>query len=106
MERYWWTVWIKVAVLGAALFLAFHYAKGLVNDLFEPYLLEDSAVAESEEEASDPIRQIVGKIEETFDVHIDYENMIFDYANEYAQTMMEQSVEERSVSEGLLSEEE
>lgn len=104
MGRYWWTVWIKVAVLAVALLFAYRYAKGFVVDLFEPYLLEESAVVETDTQESDPVKQIFGKIEEKFDVRIDYENMIFDYANEYAQTMMKQSVEERNVIEGALEE--
>ena len=104
MGRYWWTVWIKVTVLAVALFFAYRYAKGFVVDLFEPYLLEESSVAETDTQDSDLVKQIFGKIEERFDVCIDYENMIFDYANEYAQTMMEQSVEERNVIDGALDE--
>ncbi len=104
MGRYWWTVWIKVAILAVVLLVAFNFAKGIVTDLFEPYLLEEPAEAEVDSEDSDLVKQIFGKIEEKFDVHIDYENMIFKYANEYAQTMMEQSVEERNVIEGPLDE--
>ena len=36
------------------------------------------------------------QVEEMFDVNIDYENMLFDYANEYAQAMMEGSQEDRN----------
>lgn len=97
MGRYWWTVWIKVAVLAVVLLLAYNHAKGIVVDLFEPYLLEESAQTETDTQDNDLVKQLFGKIEEKFDVRIDYENMIFDYANEYAQTMMEQSVEERNV---------
>ena len=104
MGRYWWTVWIKVAVLAVALLFAYRYAKGFIVDLFEPYLLEESAVVETDTQDPDLVKQVFGKIEEKFDVKIDYENMIFDYANEYAQTMMEQSVEERNVIDGALDE--
>ena len=35
MRRYWWTVWIKVAILAVALFFAFNAGKKLVvNMLF------------------------------------------------------------------------
>ena len=104
MERGWWTVWIKVAVLSIALFIAYRYARGIVVDLFEPYLLDEPAQVETVTEDGDIIKRVFGKIEEKFDVKIDYENMIFDYANEYAQTMMEQSVEERNIISESLSE--
>lgn len=104
MGRYWWTVWIKVAVLAVALLFAYRYAKGFVVGLFEPYLLEESVQVEADTQDSDLVKQVFGKIEEKFDVKIDYENMIFDYANEYAQTMMKQSVEERNVIDGALDE--
>ncbi len=102
MGRYWWTVWIKVAILAVALVFAFQFVKGIVSDLFEPYLLEESVDAETDTEDSDLVKQLVGKVEKVFGVHIDYENMIFDYANGYAQTMMEQSENERNVIESKL----
>ncbi len=102
MGRYWWTVWIKVAILAVALVFAFNFVKGIVVDLFEPYLLEESVDAEADTEDSDLVKQLVGKVEQAFGVHIDYENMIFDYANGYAQTMMEQSEEERNIIEDKL----
>ena len=36
MGKYWWTVWLKVAVLAAVLLGAYLYAKGYVTDMFEP----------------------------------------------------------------------
>ena len=38
-------------------------------------------------------------IQEKLNIRLDYENLIFDYANEYAKTMMEQSHEERNPTE-------
>lgn len=107
MTKYWWTVWIKVAVMAVVLILAYNFISGFVQDLFEPYLLEeetpqetvlsDVPAEEGEEEAGDsnPLIALVGKVEELFHVNIDYENMLFDYANEYAQEMMTQSKEDR-----------
>ena len=104
VTKYWWTVWIKVAVMAAVLIVAYNFISGIVRDLFDPYLLEESETVvapseETEEEEGDtnPLISLVGKVEEAFDVKIDYENMLFDYANEYAQEMMTQSKEDRNV---------
>ncbi len=121
MRKYWWTVWIKVAVLAVVLFMGYRYVSGWVVDLFSPYLIEESDTSgvtseddmpseetaleqESTEEETEGnlVMDIFGKIEDTFDVKIDFENMIFDYANEYALEMKEQSEQERNpVSEPL-----
>lgn len=102
MGRKWWTVWIKVAILAVVLLLAYNFAKGLVVGLFDPYLLDTSVAETAEPEEGDLVGQLVGKVENAFDVRIDYENMIFDYANEFAQGMMDQSVEERNVIQDYL----
>lgn len=121
MRKYWWTVWIKVAVIALVLFVAYQYVSDQIEDLVSPYLIEQSeeellATEEVSEEAEEPseneseedtekskeedenlVMSLLGKIEEAFNVKIDFENMIFDYANEYAQQMMEQSHEERDI---------
>ena len=105
MGKYWWTVWIKVAVLAAVLLGAYLYVKDYVTDLFEPYLLEEPAVTEPTDETEEPniVEKLVGKVESVFDVRINYEDMIFDYANGYAKQMMEDSRAERNVIEAPLS---
>ena len=112
MGKYWWTVWIKVAVLAAVLLGAYLYVKDYVTDLFEPYLLEEPAVTEptdvnaeptDETEEANIVEELVGKVEDAFDVRINYEDMIFDYANGYAKQMMEDSRAERNVIEAPLS---
>lgn len=105
MTKYWWTVWIKVAIMAVVLIFAYNFISGIVRDLFDPYLLEEpeteisveSSGEEEEEEDANPLVLLVGKVEELFDVNIDYENMLFDYANEYAQEMMTQSKEDHNV---------
>lgn len=98
MTKYWWTVWIKVAVMAVVLILAYNFISGFVQDLFKPYLLDEVTQSEGEEEEqSNPLIALVDKVEEMFHVNIDYENMLFDYANEYAQEMMTQSKEDRNI---------
>lgn len=104
MGRYWWAVWIKVAILAIALLVTFNFVKGVVQSLFEPYLLEESLIEDADSEDADLITKLVAKVEDTFNINIDYENMIFDYANGYALDMMEQSVEERNAIDGPLDE--
>ena len=101
MGRYWWTVWIKVAVMAVVLLLAYNFVSGIVKDTFEPYLLEEGAREELDEE--DMVQKLVGKVESAFGVQIDYENFIFDFANDYAQKMMEQSDEEHHIISEPLS---
>ena len=112
MGKYWWTVWLKVAVLAAVLLGAYLYVKDYVTDLFEPYLLEEPAVTEptdvnaeptDETEEANIVEELVGKVEDAFDVRINYEDMIFDYANGYAKQMMEDSQAERNVIDAPLS---
>ncbi len=92
MRRCWWTVWIEVAIVAVLLFFGYKYVTGMVHDLVSPYLIEEEQVGER---SDNMIKKIVEKIEDKLDVRFDYENMIFDYANDYAGKMMEQSREER-----------
>ncbi len=99
MRRYWWTVWIKVGVLALALVIGFFAAKKFIHGFFEPYLIEDEDVVEEETEVaedSDPVKAIFGKVENKLGFHFRYEDMIFDYANDFAKDMMEDSIEERN----------
>lgn len=99
MRKYWWTVWIKVAVLAVVLILAYNFISDQVEEMFSPYLIEETTEepAELEEQEDENlVMSILGKIEDAFGVKIDFENMIFDYANEYAQAMKDQSEEERN----------
>ena len=105
MTKYWWTVWIKVAVMAVVLIFAYNLISGFVRDLFDPYLLEETPAEtsvsvqedETEAEPANPLVALVSKVERTFNIKLDYENMLFDYANEYAQAMMEGSKEDRNV---------
>lgn len=127
MGRYWWTVWIKVAILAVALILAYTAVSKYVKTTFEPYQLDEAAVEEIEQRreaeeaekaaseaeeaddedneddadagqsATDKLKSIVEDAESKVGIYIDYENFIFDYANGYAQRMMEESEKERNV---------
>ena len=92
MRRCWWTVWIEVAIVAVLLFSGYKYVMGMVNDLISPYLIEEDQVGERSDNL---IKEIVEKVEDKLNVRFDYENMIFDYANDYAEKMMEMSREER-----------
>ena len=92
--------------MAVVLIFAYNFISGIVLDLFDPYLLEepessvsDETPEDTDEEEGDtnPLVSLVGKVEGIFDVRIDYENMLFDYANEYAQEMMSQSKEDRNI---------
>ena len=96
MDRTWWTVWIKVAVLAVVLFLAYQTVRGFVMDTIGPYLLDEPSYVLAEDEEPDMVQKLVGKVEDTFGVNIDYENFIFDFANQYAQDMMQQSEDEHN----------
>ena len=78
--------------MAVLLFFGFKYVTGMVNDLISPYLIEEDQVGERSDNL---IKEIVEKIEAKLNVRFDYENLIFDYANDYAGKMMEQSREER-----------
>lgn len=98
MRRYWWTVWIKVAVLAIVLLVGFFAAKKYVKGFFEPYLIEESDSAGEPEvaEDSDPVKAIFEKVEDKLGFRFRYEDMIFDYANDFAKDMMEDSEAERN----------
>lgn len=103
MHRTWWFTWVKVAALAIALFVVFHAGYGVLKGMLSPYLTE---VAEGEEpaapEQSNLVTKIVEKAQNLFHVEINYEDLIFDYANEYAMRMMEESYEEQhAVSQPL-----
>lgn len=110
MERFWWFTWVKVGVLALALTLAVSFGYHKLVDLFEPYLLEASPeptqteptqpATEDPDEASEetkknPVELVSDFVQNTFKMQVDFESMIFDYANDYAQKMMEESEEER-----------
>lgn len=103
MHRTWWFTWIKVAVLALVLVIVFRTGYGIVMNILSPYITE---VAEGEEpaapEQSNIVTELVAKVQDAFHIEIDYENLIFDVANDYAMKMMEESDEERhAVSEPL-----
>ncbi len=104
MRRYWWFVWVKVAVLAVALFIAYRFVSSQVNDMLSPYLIDEPTEAVVEEDGEpNPVDKLMGWVERKLDVQINYEDLIFDYANEYAQKMMEESDEERNVITDSLS---
>ena len=92
MRKNWWTVWIEVAVMAVILFFAYTFLTNTVEKFLSPYLIEEHEVGVRNDNM---IKDIVEVVEEKLDVRIDYENMIFDYANGYAMDMMDQSEEER-----------
>lgn len=103
MRKYWWTVWIKVAVLAIVLLLAYNFVMNKVDSIISPYLIEETQMEsqpqdETQESETDGnlVMNILGKIEDKLGVKIDFENLIFDFANEYAKNVKEQSFEERN----------
>ncbi len=94
MTKRWWTVWIKVGIMAVLLVLAYNFVTDTVRQYLEPYIIEEDEVGERTENV---IKDIMEKLEEKLDIRVDYENMIFDYANGYAKDMMEQSHEERNM---------
>lgn len=106
MRRNWWFVWVEVAVLAVALFVSYKVVMAKVDGMLSPYLagdLEQTDVTEPTEEAPNIVDQIMGKVESFVGKKIDYENLIFDYANAYAKEMMTESERERNVIEAPLS---
>lgn len=125
MGRYWWTVWIKVAILAVALILAYTAVRGYVDKELKPYKLKEAEIEEIElrraeeaekassegeeaededteekdagQGATDALKKIVEDVESKVGIYINYEDFIFDYANDYAQRMMEESKEERNI---------
>ena len=53
MTKYWWTVWIKVAIMAVVLIFAYNFISGIVLDLFDPYLLEEPESIVSDETPED-----------------------------------------------------
>lgn len=105
MRRYWWFVWVKVAVLAVILLVGYFAVKSTVNALIEPYVLEtpretvsEPSDGEAEEEEANIVDRVMGWVENVLDVQLDYESMIFDYANDYAKEMIEQSDDERNLT--------
>jgi hypothetical protein len=94
VRKHWWTVWIKVGIMAVLMVLAYNFVMDTVRTYLDPYIIEEEDVGERTENV---IKDIMEKVEEKLDIRIDYENMIFDYANGYAKTMMEQSHEERTM---------
>ena len=94
MTKRWWTVWIKVGIMAVLLVLAFNFVKDTVRQYLDPYIIEEDEVGERTDNV---IKEIMEKLEEKLNIRVDYENMIFDYANGYAKTMMEQSHEDRNM---------
>lgn len=105
MRKYWWTVWIKVAVIALVLVLAYQFASSKIEQMVSPYLIEETQSASDEvlQDERNLVMKTLGKIEEFFNVKIDFESLIFDYANEYALGIIEQSKEERNVISEPLS---
>lgn len=117
MRRAWWTVWIKVAVLAVVLFLGYRFAKGKVDGILSSYLTDRSPSETTESTSAaldDPqedgesksqvlIEKAVSWAEKLVGKQIDYENLIFDYANDYAHRMMDESDEERNAITDSLS---
>ena len=101
MRRYWWTVWIKVAILAVVLLVGYFAVKRYVYSFFEPYVIEESSAAEEPEpeiaEGSDPVKAIFEKVEDKLGFRFRYEDMIFDYANGFAKDIMADSEAERNV---------
>ena len=119
MRRFWWFVWVKVAILAAVLLVAYFTVSGIVKKAVSPYLVDEPVriAAEgkqdedkeedkdkdenkdSQEEEKNILDKAMDWVDNKFDVHIDYESLIFDYANDYAQQMMEDSKQERTLTE-------
>ena len=107
MRRYWWFVWVKVAVLAVVLLVGYFAVKHRVDTLVSPYVLDTprETVAETAPEAPDDavessnmVDKMMTWVEKKFGVQLDYERLIFDYANGYAKDMIRQSDEERNVN--------
>lgn len=125
MSRFWWLVWVKVAVLALVLYLGYNAVSEKVTELFAPYILEETESTESTSEielevpeATEPggegeeveeeveeeeagidgaglLQKVASKVEDLFGVKIDYENMLFDVADAYTQKIIAEADEER-----------
>lgn len=122
MSRYWWTVWIKVGVLAVVLLVGYMTVRGYVNKLIKPYTIAASEATQqsektepdeqnsadqkdhpSESKGADMVKKMIGKAEKFLGVNLNYEDLIFDYANDYAKQMMEDSEAARNVIKEPLS---
>ncbi len=92
MRRLWWTVWIEVAIVAFLLYTGYDFARDKVQEYVSPYLIEEDEVGERSDNI---VTRIVEAVEEKLGIRLNYEDMIFDYANEFALTLKEQSEEER-----------
>ncbi len=107
MHRHWWLVWVKVGVLALVLFLGFLFCLRKVNALVAPYLIHDPQPTQSTSESGssgeggDIISKVTDLMSKVFKADVDLENLIFDYANEYAHNMIDQSYAERTVEDSL-----
>lgn len=79
MGRYWWITWIKVGVALVFAGVLILVARHEVNKRLSKYAIE--APAENAK----------------FYEKLDLENLVFDFANSYAQQAMEESDAERNV---------
>ena len=95
MRRLWWTVWIEVAIVAFLLYTGFDYVRDKVQEYVSPYLIEEEEVGERSDNI---VTQLVEMVEDKFSIRLNYEDMIFDYANEFALTLMDLSEEERKPS--------
>ncbi len=106
MRRNWWFVWVEVAVLAVALLVSYKLVMAKVDGLLSPYLageIEQPAVTEATEEEPNIVDKIMSKAESIVGKKINYEDLIFDYANAYAKEMMAESEKERNAVNTPLS---
>ena len=106
MRRNWWFVWVEVAVLAVALFISYKIVAAKVDGMLSPYLtgdLEVPAATETTEEEANIVDKIMNKAESVIGKKINYEDLIFDYANAYAKEMMKESEKERNAVNTPLS---
>lgn len=109
MRRNWWFVWVEVAVLAVALFVSYKIVSAKVDGMLSPYLTGDLEVpaatepTETTEEEANIVDKIMNKAESVIGKKINYEDLIFDYANAYAKEMMKESEQERNAVSSPLS---
>ena len=106
MRRNWWFVWVEVAVLAFALFVSYKIVAAKVDGMLSPYLtgdLDTPPATEATEEEPNIVDKIMNKAESVIGKKINYEDLIFDYANAYANEMMKESEQERNVIDAPLS---
>lgn len=106
MRRNWWFVWVEVAVLAIALFVSYKLVTSKVDELLSPYLageLEPTEATEATEEEPNIVDKVMAKAESIVGKKINYEDLIFDYANAYAKEMMAESEKEHNAVNKPLS---